>query len=208
MLEIKEAWASLPGRELYRDVSFEVEGGECLTVLGRSGSGKSTLLSFLSGTAAPGVETGGQVILNGQPIGDLRPEKRRVGIVFQDAALFPHMTALRNLLFAMPSGGKKPERAAWALQALGSVGAEHLAGVYPEQMSGGERARVALVRTLIAEPRAVLLDEPFSALDRDLRGEVRELTLGLVRERSLPCLLVTHDEEDAEAAGGKVLRLS
>jgi putative thiamine transport system ATP-binding protein len=205
MLEVSGAFARIAERTLYEDVAFKVAPGECLTILGRSGSGKSTLLSFIAGTTDPGLRTGGILRLGGRRIDMLRPEKRRIGIVFQDAGLFPHMTGLKNLLFAMPRGGGRDERRRRGLAALEQVSAAHLAGVLPGAMSGGERARIAVARTLIAAPEAVLLDEPFSALDRELRGEIRELTFGLVKKRGLPCVLVTHDEEDAGAAGARRL---
>jgi putative thiamine transport system ATP-binding protein len=164
-------------------------------------------LSFISGTQQQGVRLGGEVMLNGRRIDHLRPEKRRVGFMFQSAGLFPHMTAEQNLLFALPSGGGRSERRGKAHRALTAVGASHLVHAYPNAMSGGERSRIALMRTLLAKPRAMLLDEPFSALDRHLRQEIRALTFEAVVSRKLPCLLVTHDDEDAAAANGPVLEL-
>jgi putative thiamine transport system ATP-binding protein len=204
-LEVEEAHARIGDRVLFGPLSFRIERGQRLTLLGPSGSGKSTLLRYISGTSPKAVSGSGVVRLNGRRIDSLRAEHRRVGIVFQQAALFSHLSVADNLLFARPAGGTKAERRAAVLDALDQVGILALADQMPDALSGGERARAALVRTLIAEPEGVLLDEPFSALDKGLRKEIRELTFQLIRDRELPALLVTHDEEDA--GGGPVLTL-
>lgn len=182
--------------------------GETLSVMGPSGSGKSTLFAFIAGFLDPAFRAQGRVVLIGEPISDRPPEARHVGLLFQDALLFPHMSVGGNLLFAVPGQVKRrAERRSRAEAMLSRVG---LAGAFdadPATLSGGQAARVALARTLIAEPRALLLDEPFSRLDAPLRRSMRDLVFGLVAERRIPALLVTHDREDAEAAGGPIIEL-
>jgi putative thiamine transport system ATP-binding protein len=186
-----------------------VAPGEVLTVMGPSGSGKSTLLSVVIGTAAPAFDVRGRVRLDGRDITGLAPQDRRVGILFQDELLFPHLSVGGNLAFGLPPEvrGRKARRERIEA-ALADVGLAGFAERDPATLSGGQRARVALVRMLLSGPRALLLDEPFSRLDAALRDQVRDLVFGLARERRLPTLLVTHDEADARAAGGEVWSLT
>jgi putative thiamine transport system ATP-binding protein len=176
-----------------------------LTVMGPSGSGKSTLLAFIAGFLEPAFAASGRVLLNGQDVTTLPPERRRIGLLFQDPMLFPHLSVLGNLLFGTPSG--LPDRRARATAALEEVGLEGYGTRDPATLSGGQKARVALMRLLLSEPEAVLLDEPFSKLDAHLRGEMRKLVFDRLRDRQLPCLLVTHDQADAEAAGGRIIQI-
>lgn len=177
---------------------------DVVTLMGPSGCGKSSLLAWIGGVLHDGVQAEGSLSLNGRSLDRLPPEKRRLGILFQDDMLFPHLDVLGNLLFAIPrSTDKRHER---AMTALAEVGMADLARRQSSLLSGGQKARVALIRALLAEPLALLLDEPFSALDQGLRAEIRAFVFALVRERQLPVLLVTHDPDDAKAAGGPILR--
>ena len=136
----------------------------------------------------------------------MEPEKRHVGLLFQDPMLFPHLSVGGNLLFGMPSdvSGRRVR----AEEALTRFGLKGFADRDPATLSGGQASRVALLRLLLSEPRAALLDEPFSKLDRHLRDDIRRFTFERLREAGLPSILVTHDPEDAEAAGGPVLELA
>lgn len=180
---------------LIRDLQLSVEPGQIHTVMGASGSGKSSLLAAACGTLAPGLAFSGQVTLHGKRVDTLPTEGRRIGILFQDDLLFPHMTVAENLLFAVPPGAAahRMERVTRGLQDLEMPA---LANADPATLSGGQRARVALMRALLADPLALLLDEPFSKLDRDLRARLREFVFALVRKRQIPVLMVTHDEAD------------
>jgi putative thiamine transport system ATP-binding protein len=171
--------------------------------MGPSGCGKSSLLSYLCGTLEPVFEASGEVWLDGVAIHELPPERRRVGILFQDDLLFPHLAVGENLAFALPPTVR--ERRARVEAALREADLAGFARRDPATLSGGQRARVALMRTLLAEPRALLLDEPFGKLDRPLRDRFRRFVFEHARAASLPTLLVTHDEADAEAAGGAVV---
>jgi putative thiamine transport system ATP-binding protein len=192
--------------DLLSGFDLAVARGAVTTVMGPSGCGKSSLLSYVCGTLEPVFEASGQVLLDGSPIHELPPERRRVGILFQDDLLFPHLSVGENLAFALPPAvrGREARRARVAV-ALRRAGLEGFARRDPATLSGGERARVALMRTLLAEPRALLLDEPFGKLDRTLRDRFRRFVFDHARAAGLPTLLVTHDEADAAAAGGAVV---
>ena len=143
-----------------------------------------------------------------QALDALPPERRRTGILFQDDLLFPHLSVGGNLAFALPPGVRgRTERRARIERALSDADLAGFADRDPATLSGGQRARVALMRTLLAEPRALLLDEPFGRLDAALRDEIRRFVFDHARSRGLPVLLVTHDEAEAQAAGGPVIRL-
>ncbi|AGI74674.1 putative ABC-transporter ATP-binding protein [Octadecabacter arcticus 238] len=189
------------------EVDHAVAAGEVLTVMGPSGVGKSTLLAYITGTLAPTFTGMGQVLLDGVDITTKPPHARRIGILFQDDLLFPHMSVGANLAFGMPPGGGKAARRAQVEDALGDVGLTGFADRDPATLSGGQKARVALVRMLLSNPCALLLDEAFSRLDADLRAQVRDLVFQTAKERALPVLMVTHDIEDAQAAGGAVIEL-
>jgi putative thiamine transport system ATP-binding protein len=177
--------------------------------MGPSGVGKSTLLDAVGGHLAHAFETSGRVMLNGRDVTALPPEARAIGVLFQEALLFPHLSVGDNLAFGLgPRRGDRAARRAAVEAALGQAG---LAGFHdrdPATLSGGQKARAALFRTLLAEPQALLLDEPFSRLDAGLRDEIRRFVFARVAERGIPALLVTHDEADARAAGGPVVALA
>ncbi len=189
------------------EVDYDIKPGEVLTVMGPSGVGKSTLLAFITGTL-PSVFRGmGTVILNGEDITMRPPHKRRIGILFQDDLLFPHMSVGANLAFGIPAGGSMSSRGGTIDAALVDVGLGGYSDRDPATLSGGQQARVALVRMLLSDPNALLLDEAFSRLDAELRAQVRDLVFRVAKERELPVLMVTHDAEDAKAAGGKIIEL-
>ncbi|WP_157014186.1 ATP-binding cassette domain-containing protein [Mesorhizobium xinjiangense] len=198
---------TLDGRVLVA-VTHHVAPGEVLTLMGPSGSGKSTLLAYIGGFLDPAFKGTGRVIADGVELTGLKPEERHAGILFQDALLFPHMTVAGNLLFAMPPQvGPRAMRAAMAEAALEEVGMAGLGGRDPDTLSGGQKARVALARVLLSAPRTLLLDEPFSKLDAGLRQQMRVLVFSSARKKGLPTILVTHDEADAVAAGGPIIRI-
>ena len=184
-----------------------VPPGEVLSVMGPSGAGKSTLLSAVMGTLDPAFALRGRIRLDGRDVTALPPEARRIGILYQDEVLFPHLSVGGNLSFGLPRSVPRAERGARVVAALAEVGLAGFADRDPATLSGGQKARVALMRMLLAEPRALLLDEAFSRLDAGLRAQTRDLVFGLARDRGLPVLMVTHDAEDAAAAGGPVVRL-
>ncbi|MGI9437680.1 MAG: ATP-binding cassette domain-containing protein [Geminicoccaceae bacterium] len=196
----------IDGRMLFENFDLVVEPGAITTIMGPSGCGKSSLLSHICGTLEPMFETSGVLRLDGQVIGYLPTERRRVGILFQDDLLFPHLSVEENLLFALPSQIRgRRQRRARAEAALVEADLAGFADRDPTTLSGGQRARVALMRTLLAAPRCLLLDEPFGKLDQALRHRVRTFVFDHAREAGLPTLLVTHEETDAAAANGPVV---
>jgi putative thiamine transport system ATP-binding protein len=186
---------------------FAIPPGEVRTVMGPSGAGKSTLLAWAMGTLPPGFEACGRLSLGGLDLTGLAPEARGLGVLYQDPLLFPHLDVAANLAFGLPRGGRRATRRAKVEAALRRIGLEGFGARDPSTLSGGQAARVALMRVLLSEPGALLLDEPFSKLDADLRGRMRELVFAQARDLGLPVLMVTHDEADARAAGGPILRV-
>lgn len=208
-LQLEDVRITLHGRVLIAAMNLTVEPGECATVMGPSGCGKSTLLAFIAGTLDPVFTATGRVASGGGDITGVAPERRRVGIQFQDDLLFPHLSVGENLAFALT--GRVRERQARRREveaALTEAGLSGFAERDPATLSGGQRARIALMRTLLAEPAVLLLDEPFNRLDAQLRQEFRRFVFEHAAQRGLPMLLVTHDNADAYAAGGPVINLA
>ncbi|HMB53720.1 MAG TPA: ABC transporter ATP-binding protein, partial [Thermoanaerobaculia bacterium] len=176
--------------------------GRVTAVVGPSGAGKSTLLRAVAGLTRPDA---GDVCFDGRSVAGLAPEKRRLGVVFQSYALFPHLTVADNVAFAarVRGVGRKKARAG-VREALERLEIGHLADRLPQQLSGGERQRVALARALAAEPRALLLDEPLAALDARLRLALRAELAERLRAAGLTAIYVTHDQEEAMALGDRV----
>lgn len=198
-LDIQVHTLSAPTHALLHGLQLRVPPGVVHTVMGASGSGKSSLLAAVCGTLPEGLHFDGTVQLNGARIDQLPPQARRVGILFQEDLLFAHMTVRENLLFAV-APGPRAAREAQVTQALHDVEMPGYADADPAAISGGQRSRVALARALLAQPRALLLDEPFSKLDAALRSRMRALVFGLVQQRQIPALLVTHDAADIATA--------
>lgn len=188
---------------IFEPLSLTVAQGEIVTVMGASGSGKTSLLSAVAGDLPEPLYAVGLVILQGRDLTRIPPESRRIGRLFQDDLLFPHLTVGENLLFGM-ARGPKIERQAMLKTALQHLELEGFENREPHTLSGGQRSRVALMRALLAKPDAMLLDEPFSKLDKTLRSTIREYTYSHLQERNIPTLLVTHDPEDVPT-GGRVI---
>ena len=192
---------------LFRQVNFCVPRGEIVTLMGPSGSGKSTLFSWMVGALSSDFKAQGELWLDERRCDTLPVETRGLGILFQDALLFDHFSVGQNLMLALPSRIKGEARRERVEQALRSAGLANYSASDPATLSGGERARVSLLRALLAEPQALLLDEPFSRLDKALRTTFRTWVFDVIRERNIPVLLVTHDEEDIPP-GGEVIEIS
>jgi putative thiamine transport system ATP-binding protein len=194
-LDIQLALLQAGDTVLVRDLYLHIAPGTVHTLMGDSGSGKSSVLAVVCGTLASALRWEGEIHLNGQRIDTLPTRARRVGILFQEDLLFAHMTVRENLLFALPAG-PQAAREVLVAQALADVEMAAFLQADPATLSGGQRARVSLARALLAQPQALLLDEPFSKLDASLRQRMRDLVFGLVRQRQIPALLVTHDAAD------------
>jgi iron(III) transport system ATP-binding protein len=187
------------GKHILHDVSLTIRAGRVACLLGPSGCGKTTLLKLAAGVIAP---TTGRILLDGVEVAGpnrfVQPEKRNVGLMFQDFALFPHLTALENVAYGLYAL-KRSDALRIAELALQRVGLGAMAQLYPAALSGGEQQRVALARAIVPRPQVILMDEPFSGLDQRMRDSIRDDTLGVVRETQATTLLVTHDPTEALA---------
>ncbi len=195
-LILSEITIGLNGQLLVQDFSCQIEDGAVLSIVGRSGCGKSSLLNMICGTLSSSFNCSGRIILNDNDITDLPPHQRRVGLQFQDHLLFPHMTVGENLAFALPRQYQKSDRAQWVEQALADCGLTGFAERNPAHLSGGQTARISLMRTLLSQPKALLLDEPFARLDATLRDSFRRFVFAQVDALGIPAVIVTHDEQD------------
>ncbi|MCP3441232.1 ABC transporter ATP-binding protein [Bradyrhizobium sp. CCGUVB14] len=185
------------------DVSLDIRRGELVCLLGPSGCGKTTTLRMLAGFIAP---TGGEILIDGQDVTRLPAYRRDIGIVFQNYALFPHMTVAKNVEYGLINiGMRKAERLARVQEILRRVELQHLADRYPRALSGGQQQRVALGRALALQPKVLLLDEPFSNLDAQLRVRLREDLHDLIRSLNMTTLFVTHDQEEALTLADRIV---
>lgn len=205
-LRVRDLRFSFPGWDpTLRGANLEVPAGKSGFLLGPSGSGKTTLLRCIAGLEA---DYRGTIAWDDEPLDPLPPHARRVGMLFQEPALFPHLRVWENVAFGlryrgMPRNGERVEAGEW----LAMVGLADRADARVDELSGGQRQRVALVRTLAAKPRIVLLDEPFSALDRELRDELGPRVKALLAEQGVAALWVTHDRDEARRWGDKAWKL-
>ncbi|MGY0615744.1 ATP-binding cassette domain-containing protein [Vibrio sp. FJH11] len=184
------------GDTLFSAFDINIENGEIVTLMGPSGCGKSTLLDTIAGHLNGEFNYSGSITLDDIALDNLPAHKREVGILFQDDLLFPHLTVWENLAFALPDSVKGAERKARAMLALKNISLTNVANSFPDQISGGQRARIALTRMLLAEPKAALLDEPYSKLDKDLRVQFRNWVVEQLQQANIPTLMVTHDKDD------------
>ena len=209
-LSLRHVAKRLGAHQAVNGVNLDVAKGEAIAILGPSGSGKTTLLRLIAGLETP---DSGEIWINGTRVAaDGRslvvPNERRIGFVFQDLALWPHMTVSRQLEFVLGSlGVVRAERAARIEDALALVRIGHLAGRYPDQLSGGEQQRVALARTLVARPQLVLFDEPLASLDPELRAHLRQELAALQRALGVTSVYVTHDRDDAIVIANRIVEM-
>ncbi|MFK2825425.1 ABC transporter ATP-binding protein [Bacillus sp. B190/17] len=190
---------SSAGEPVINGVSLSIMKDEIVGILGPSGSGKSTILRLIAGLEMPWQ---GSISIAEKPVVTeklfVQPEDRGVGMVFQDYALFPHMTVTENIMFGLGRLPKK-ERKPRVLEMLKLVKMEKFAERYPHELSGGQQQRIALARALAPKPNVLLMDEPFSNLDADLKAEIREDLRVILKKANITCMIVTHDREDVEA---------
>ncbi|MCM3586945.1 ABC transporter ATP-binding protein [Mesobacillus maritimus] len=190
------------------DVSFSIKKGEIVGVLGQSGSGKSTLLRLISGLEIP---WGGSISVAGKPVVNQRlfvqPEKRGIGMVFQDYALFPHMNVRDNILFGL-NKMSRAERKNRLNEMLELVQMTDFAKRFPHELSGGQQQRIALARALAPKPEVLLMDEPFSNLDADLKASIRSELRSILKAAGMTCMMVTHDRKDVDAICDRSFSLS
>ena len=196
ILEINNLQHSYDGTtQSIKDVNFKVRSGEFISILGHSGCGKSTLLRLIAGLEE---QTEGTIKINGEIISNDKfqtpTEKRGLGLVVQEKALFPHLSVLKNTSFGIKNNEAGRSK---AMDLLDLFEVSHLASKYPNEISGGEQQRVALARALAPEPRILLLDEPFNALDEELKDNLHNETKKIIEEKNLTVLMVSHDKNEA-----------
>ena len=207
MLILKDISLNFQNTPLFAPLTLEIGGGDICVLSAPSGAGKSTLLRWVAGIPTEGLTAQGCIWLNGQKIDALAPERRRVGLIFQQPLLFPHLSVADNLGFGLPACVKGESRKVQIEEALAIAGLEEMGGRDPETLSGGQQARIALLRTLLAKPEALLLDEPFSSLDDSRRTQIVSLVQREAQRLNLPVLLVSHDPRDVDAATNSVVEL-
>lgn len=200
-LSIENINFSYGKNEVIKKFSLEVEEGSFTTLLGSSGSGKTTLLRLLMGFLEP---SDGKILIEGKSINGVLPNKRGMGFVFQDYALFPHLTVEQNLLYGLKRNGKKEENRELVLKTASSLGIDSLLRRFPAELSGGQQQRVALGRALVLKPRVLLMDEPLSSLDTNLRQKVRGELKEIQQKLKITTVYVTHDQEEALSLSDKI----
>jgi len=203
-LEVKNISKKYENKYAIKDVSFSLEKGKFLCLLGPSGSGKSTILHSIGGF----IKHDGEIILDGKSIKNLSPEDRDVSTVFQSFGLFPHMNVLKNVMYGLKFKEKdksKKEKEAEAREVLRIVGLNGYEKRYPSELSGGEKQRVALARSLVVRPKILLMDEPLSALDAKLRSEMQFEIRRIQREFNITTIFVTHDQKEAFVMADEII---
>ncbi len=205
LLSLRSVAKRFGSTTVLRDVSLDVAAGELLTILGESGSGKTTLLRLIAGFERP---DGGEIYMGGERLDPLPPHRRRVNTVFQNYALFPHLSVFENVAYGLRVRKvTRPEIPKRVEQALALVKMTEFAGRAPAQLSGGQQQRIALARALINQPKLLLLDEPLSALDANLRRQMQQELKSLQREVGISFVFVTHDQEEAMALSDRIALL-
>jgi ABC-type Fe3+/spermidine/putrescine transport system ATPase subunit len=205
LLQVRAVSKRFGVREVLNNLSLDIAGGEFLTLLGESGSGKTTLLRLIAGFEQP---TAGEIWMSGERLDTLPPYKRRVNTVFQHYALFPHLSVRDNVAYGLRvKNTPSNEIAGRVSQALGMVKMSEFSNAHPSKLSGGQQQRVALARALVNRPELLLLDEPLSALDANLRKQMQSELKALQREIGITFLFVTHDQEEAMALSDRIALL-
>ncbi len=211
MLELKNIslkWNSPKEKIFIKDLNLKIKNGEILCVFGVSGIGKSSLINIIAGVYEDDLLFEGDVILNGKKLNQVPTEKRKIGLLLQDGTLFPHLTVEQNILFGMNKKLTYKEKSLLIARNLKKSNMSGFEDRYPHTLSGGQKARVACLRAILSEPEALLLDEPFSSLDPDQRNSFREFVVNNVKNNKIPCLLVTHDENDKMVSDNEALNLN
>ena len=199
MLELRNIslkWFSSKEKPFIKNLNIKVNNGKILTIFGSSGVGKSSLINVIAGVYESNLLFTGDIILNNKKITNTLPEKRKIGLLLQDGVLFPHLSVEQNLIFGIKKSLTSKEKYLLINEHLIKANMEGFENRYPNTLSGGQRSRVACLRAILSEPDALLLDEPFSSIDPEQRNSFRLFVVNQIREKKIPCILVTHDESD------------
>ena len=208
LINISLKWNSPKEKPFIKNLNLKINNGNILCVFGKSGVGKSTLINVIAGTTEDNLLFEGEIILNGKILNNIAIEKRKIGLLLQDGALFPHLTVEQNIFFGMNRKLKSKEKLNVINENLKNANMEGFQNRYPHTLSGGQKARIACLRAILSEPKALLLDEPFSSLDPEHRNTFRKFVIDKVKESKIPCLLVTHDETDKKISHEKPINLN
>ena len=199
MLELRNIslkWFSSKEKPFIKDLNIKVNNGKILTIFGSSGIGKSSLINIIAGVYESNLLFTGDIILNNKKITNTLPEKRKIGLLLQDGVLFPHLSVEQNLIFGIKKSLTNKEKYLLINEHLINANMEGFENRYPNTLSGGQKARIACLRAILSEPDALLLDEPFLSIDPEQRNSFRLFVVNQIREKKIPCILVTHDESD------------
>ena len=189
-------WFSSKEKPFIKNLNLKVNNGKILTIFGSSGIGKSSLINVIAGVYESNLLFTGDIILNNKKITNTLPEKRKIGLLLQDGVLFPHLSVEQNLIFGIKKSLTNKEKYLLINEHLIKANMEGFENRYPNTLSGGQKSRVACLRAILSEPDALLLDEPFSSIDPEQRNSFRLFVVNQIREKKIPCILVTHDESD------------
>ena len=199
MLELRNIslkWFSSKEKPFIKNLNIKVNNGKILTIFGSSGIGKSSLINVIAGVYESDLLFTGDIFLNNKKITNTLPEKRKIGLLLQDGVLFPHLSVEQNLIFGIKKSLTNKEKYLLINEHLIKANMEGFENRYPNTLSGGQKSRVACLRAILSEPDALLLDEPFSSIDPEQRNSFRLFVVNQIREKKIPCILVTHDEGD------------
>ena len=208
LINISLKWDSPKEKPFVKNLNLKIKNGNILCVFGKSGVGKSSLINVIAGITEGNLFIEGKIVLNRKILNDIPTEKRKVGLLLQDGALFPHLTVEQNIYFGMNQKLKTKDKLILINENLNKANMEGFQDRYPHTLSGGQKARIACLRAILSEPEVLLLDEPFSSLDPEHRNTFRNFVITKVKESDIPCLLVTHDETDKLISNEKPVDLS
>ena len=208
LINISLKWNSPKEKPFLKNLSLKIKNGNILCVFGKSGVGKSSLINVIAGIAEDHLLFEGKIVLNGKILNDIPTEKRKIGLLLQDGALFPHLTVEQNIYFGMNRKLKSKEKLILINENLKKANMENFQNRYPNTLSGGQKSRIACLRAILSEPEVLLLDEPFSSLDPEHRNTFRNFVVSKVKDSNIPCLLVTHDESDKIISNERPLDLN
>ena len=208
LINISLKWNSPKEKPFIKNLNLKINNGNILCVFGKSGVGKSSLINIIAGTTEDNLLFEGEIILDGKILNNIPIEKRKIGLLLQEGALFPHLTVEQNIYFGMNRKLKSKEKLNVINENLKNANMEGFQNRYPHTLSGGQKARIACLRAILSEPKALLLDEPFSSLDPEHRNTFRKFVIDKVKESKIPCLLVTHDETDKKISHEKPINLN